>query len=70
MMFHRQPRLTIDVELMPSMEGSEEQDINIFMGKMVEVCDNLKGKAGANIVMAQVKQKEYYDRRHSPEVSS
>ena len=53
------------------MEGTEEQDVDIFMEKMIKARDDLKSKAGAaNIVKAQAKQKEYYDHRHSPEVSN
>ena len=70
MMFHRQPRLPIDTELMAKVEGTEEQDVDIFMEKMIKARDDLKSKAGANIVKAPAKQKEYYDHRHSPEVST
>ena len=70
MMFHRQPRLPIDTEMMAKVEGTEEQDVDIFMEKMIKARDDLRSKAGANIVKAQAKQKEYYDHRHSSEVST
>ena len=67
MMFHRQPRLPIDSELLP-MSEVEESDIDEFVERMVKVRDDLKDKGSANISKAQQDQKEYYDKRHSPEV--
>lgn len=69
MMYHRQPRLPVDIELMPGVEeGIEEQHVDTFVENMIEIRDNLRAKAGTNIAKAQTKQKEYYDSRHSPEV--
>lgn len=67
MMFHRQPRLPIDSELLPISEVGEP-DIDQFVEGMIKVRDELKDKGSANISKAQQDQKEYYDKRHSPEV--
>ena len=67
MMFHRQPRLPVDSELLP-MSDAGEPDFDLFIENMVKVRDELKDKGSANIAKAQRDQKEYYDKRHSPEV--
>ena len=67
MMFHRHPRLLIDSKLIP-MSDTGEPDIDLFVKKMVKIDDELKDKGSANISKAQQDQREYYDKRHSPEV--
>ena len=64
MMFHRQPRLPVDSELLPVSDVGEV-DIDLFVERMVKVRDELKDKASVNITKAQHDQKEYYDRSHS-----
>ena len=67
MMFHRQPCLPIDSELLPIPEVGEP-DVDQFVEGMIKVRDELKNKGSANISKAQQDQKEYYDKKHSPEV--
>ena len=67
MMFHRHPRLLIDSKLIPTSDTGEP-DIDLFVKKMVKIDDELNDKGSANISKAQQDQKEYYDKRHSPEV--
>ena len=67
MMFHRQPHLPIDSELL-SVSDVGEVDVDLFVERMVKLRNELKDAASANITKAQQDQKEYYDRRHSPEV--
>ena len=62
MMFHRQPHLPIDSELLPVSDVGEI-NVDLFVERMVEVCDELKDKASANITKAQQGPKEYYDSR-------
>ena len=44
-------------------------DFDEFIDQMSAVCDGIKEVATKNIAKAQAKQKEYYDRRHTIEVS-
>ncbi len=70
MMFHRQPRLPVDVELNGEDDVCEmETDTEAFIEKMLKRQSNVKSNAAENIAKAQAKQKENYDKRHSPEVS-
>ena len=59
-MFHHQPRLPIDSELLP-MSDAGEPDIDFFIENMVNVRDEFKDNGSANIIKAQQHQKEYYD---------
>ena len=45
-----------------------EVDVDLFVERMAKICNELKDAASANITKAHQDQKEYYDRRHSPEV--
>ena len=69
MMFHRQPSLPIDSELLQSLD-CDEPDFDAFIEKMTCVTDEIKATASQNISKAQSEQNKYYDRRHSTEVSS
>ena len=68
MMFHRQPSLPIDSELLQSLD-CDEPDFDAFIEKMTCVTDEIKATASQNISKAQSEQKKYYDRRYSTEVS-
>ena len=50
------------------MSDAGEPDFDLFIENMVKVRDELKDKVSANIAKAQRDQKEYYNKRHSPEV--
>ena len=67
MMYHRQPRLPIDVEFLPN-QSLEDENVEEFLSTMLQIKDEIKDKASANITKAQSQQKEYYDRRHFVEV--
>lgn len=68
MMFHREARLPIDVELMPRDNEGEEMGIDEYVQAMLQKRDDLKPKASSNIKKAQDYQKEYYDKRRTPQV--
>ena len=70
MMFHRQPSLPIDSELLPLLDKSGEPDYEAFIEKTASVCEEIKEVASCNISKAQKNQKEYYDKRHSVQVHS
>ena len=74
LMFHRHPRLPIDLELKHSeVEAGAEEivlDHDAFIEQMVQVREDIRVEACKNIEKAQEKQKEYYDRRHIPEVNN
>ena len=73
MMFGREPRLPIDVELMSQQSSSDtlsqptEEEVTAIVDQQLKVHKTLAHKASANIHEAQTKQKEYYDRKHQPE---
>lgn len=99
MMFHRQPSLPIEYELLqglgeePGLENEPTFDCNeltldrdelgldeaeadnsmfiegMFIERMTHIQDDIKEAASSNISKAQSKQKQYYDSRHSTEVS-
>lgn len=73
MMFHRHPRLPIDSELKQSeADGGnqvlESKNHEAFIDGMLQVQEEIRAQACKNIEEAQQIQKEYYDRRHLPEV--
>ena len=72
LMFHQHPRLPIDSELKHNEveAGAEEADLDhdAFIEQMIQVREDIRVEACKNIEKAQEKQKEYYDRRHLPEV--
>lgn len=73
MMFHRHPRLPIDSELKQSeVDGGnqvlESKKHEAFIDRMLQVKEEIRAQACKNIEEAQQMQKEYYDRRHLPEV--
>ena len=75
MMFCRHPRLPIDSELMQGeAEGGdqvlESEDHKAFMEEILQIQDETKVQACKKIEEAQQKQKEYYDNRHLPEVTT
>ena len=68
MMFHRQPLLPIDSELVQSFQNDDEPDIEAFIDRMIDIRDKLKEVASRNISKSQSEQKKYYDSKHSTEV--
>ena len=68
MMFHRQPLLTIDSELVQSFKNDDEPDIEAFIDRMIDIRDKIKEVASRNISKSQSEQKKYYDSKHSTEV--
>ena len=71
MMFHRQPCLPVDAELIGEDDVCQlEADADAFMEKMLKRQSDFKSNAAGNIAKAQAKQKQNYDKRHSPEVSN
>ena len=68
MMFHRQPLLPIDSELVQSFQNDDEPDIEAFIDRMIDIRDKIKEVASINISKSQSEQKKYYDSEHSTEV--
>eukprot|EP00731_Ephydatia_muelleri_P004213 Em0002g389a len=46
----------------------EDENVEEFLSTMLQIKDEIKDKANANITKAQSQQKEYFDRRHFVEV--
>ncbi len=73
MMFHRVPQLPVeaDVETNTDMTDKDldpETTADAYIERMLKRQEDTKSVAGENIKKAQRKQKEGYDKRHSPEV--
>ncbi len=73
MLFQQEMRLPIDNEVMPKEEGGErldvgfEDDEDCDFEELLEKRSELFETVGSNILMAQQKQKETYDRKHLQE---
>ena len=74
LMFGRHPRLPIDVEYEaansledPDLVEPTDEDIEHALENLLSAKKEAKELASINIKSAQQKQKEYYDRKHSPE---
>ena len=68
MLYHREPRLPIDIEVMPDSAADDGHGaIEEYISAMVEVRESLKPNAMENI-KSQAYQKKYYDKRHEPQV--
>ena len=65
-MYHREARLHIDAELVPSNCGNDV-DYEDFAIAMISLKEEIKPKAMDNISKTQRKQ-EYYDRKHTNQV--
>ena len=65
MIFHRQPSLPIDSELLQSFDCDKPVFDAFIGGKMTCVTDEIKATASQNISKAHSEQKKYYDRKHS-----
>ena len=52
MMYHRQPRLPIDVEFLPN-HSLEDENVEEFLSTMLQIKDEIKDKASANITKRQ-----------------
>jgi hypothetical protein len=70
LMYHREARLPIDVELLPLKDECSPTQLEDYVEAMMEVRDGMKPKVMANITKAQEYQKQYYDRRHTTQVCS
>jgi len=68
MLYHREPRLPIDTELMPDKKSGDDPDICDYATTMLSVCNSLKSEAMKNITNAQQYQKRYYDKKHGYQV--
>lgn len=70
MLYHREARLPIDTELMPgsSKDGDGDGGMDDYIQAMLQVRDDLKPEVMKNIKSAQEYQKQYYDKRHAPQV--
>ena len=68
MMYHREALLLIDIELMPNPGSDDVEPIDDYIQAMLQVRDDLKPEAMRSIKRAQDYQKEYYDKRHTPQV--
>ena len=69
MLFQQEMRLPIDVEVMPipsDPKGQPEEDLEATIQALLERREQVFEKA-ENIKNAQKKQKETYDRKHTPE---
>ena len=67
MTYHREARLPIDVELLPTPDESEE-NMDHFLDSMLDIKSGLKKNAMANITKAQKYQKQYYDQTRTIQV--
>lgn len=67
MMFHRQPLLPIDSELLQKVQDGES-DVEAFIDNMMLIREDVKEAASLTIAKSQSAQKKYYDSRHSTEV--
>ena len=70
MLFQQEMRLPIDVEVMPTSadsNGQPEVDLESTIQALLERREQVFEKAEKNIKDAQRKQKETYDRKHTPE---
>ena len=68
MLYHREARLPIDVELMPPSAEDEDVDPDDHVDAMLHIKDLVKSDAMSSISKAQDYQKSYYDSRHTCEV--
>ena len=68
MLYHREARLPIDIELMPDSSENGDGGCDNYIQAMLKVRDDLKPEAMRNIKSAQAYQKQYYDKRHAPQV--
>ena len=68
MLYHREARLPIDIELMPDSSENGDGGCDDYIHTMLKVHDDLKPEAMRNIKSAQAYQKQYYDKRHTPQV--
>ena len=67
MLFQKEMRLPIDVEIMPVADMSEE-DLEATTQALLKKRKKMFKKAAKNIKDAQKKQKDTYDRKHLPEL--
>ena len=71
MLYHREPSLPIDVEVMSdSVADSEEHSVDAYIATMVDVRDSLKLDAKKNIERSQKYQKSHYDKRQGSQVNT
>ena len=70
MLYHREPLLPIDIELMLDHSSDDVEPIDDYIQAMLQVWDDLKPEAMRSIKRAQDYQKEYYDKRHTTQAFS
>ena len=75
MMFHREARLPIEAdveqnETVTSEDIDTETTADAFIEKMLKRQEDIKSIPGENIKKSQKKQKECYDKRHSPDYTA
>lgn len=68
MLYHREPRLPIDIELMSDTNAGDDADMDDYIAAMLSVRNNLKPEAMKNIEKSQQDQKYYYDKKHGCQV--
>ena len=69
MLYQKEMRLPIDVEMMPVIEesdGNSSEDLEATVHALLVKREEVFRKAAKNIKDAQKKQKESYDRKHLP----
>ena len=68
MLFQQHMRLPIDAEILPPSDAPDENapDVNTAVRALMKSREKVFKKAESNILSAQKKQKETYDRKHQP----
>ena len=64
MLYHREPRLPIDTELM-SIEDCSGDEIDVNIEAAMQIQKYLQVEAMVNIKASQKRQKEIYDKNHA-----
>ena len=68
MLFQQHMRLPIDAEILPPSDAPDENatDVDTAVRALMKSREKVFKKAESNILSAQKKQKETYDRKHQP----
>ena len=65
MLYHQEPHLPVDIELIPDKKSGDDIDIDDYITAMLSVRNNLGPVAMKNIKRSQ---KDYYDKKHGCQV--